>query len=124
MASWTAERVVSSELATELIASQFPQLAPITLHPFGAGWDNTAYLVNGEFVFRFPRRQLGADCLANEIRILPHLEGRVPLPLPFPEFIAFPTPDFPWPFAGYRKLAGRTACAVALDEQQRIVAAK
>ena len=31
----------------------------------GAGWDNTAYLVNGEWVFRFPRRTIAVAAARN-----------------------------------------------------------
>ncbi|HXR43271.1 MAG TPA: hypothetical protein VN759_00605, partial [Pseudolysinimonas sp.] len=53
---WAPEVEVTPELATALIESQCPALAPARLEAMGAGWDNTAYLVNGDWVFRFPRR--------------------------------------------------------------------
>lgn len=122
--SWAAENVVSAELARSLIAAQFPSLAVSRIEPFGVGWDNTAYLVNDEFVFRFPRRQLGADCLESEIRVLPSLAPRLPLPIPAPEFIGRATEQFLWSYAGYRKLPGRTACVANLDDRQRTAAAR
>jgi aminoglycoside phosphotransferase (APT) family kinase protein len=121
---WSAELVVSPSLACELIESQFPQLAPVRVALLGEGWDNTAYLVNDRYVFRFPRRQLGADCLAAEVRALPALAGRLPLPVPNPVFIGRPPHNFPWLFAGYAHLPGRTACVAALDELQRMEAAE
>jgi len=33
------------------------------------GWDNSAYLVNNEYIFRFPRIQMGVDCMKNEIAL-------------------------------------------------------
>ena len=45
----------------------------------GAGWDNTAYLVNGEWVFRFPRRTIAVPLLEAEGRVLPKLAPRLPL---------------------------------------------
>src|SRR4051812_43320540 len=54
--TWTAEHVVSAELARDLIERQLPELTPVRLHPFGVGWDNTSYLANETWVFRFPRR--------------------------------------------------------------------
>jgi aminoglycoside phosphotransferase (APT) family kinase protein len=116
---WTAEREVPASLARTLIASQFPELSPARIEPFGVGWDNTAYLVDGQFVFRFPRRQLGADCMAAELAVLPHLAARLPLPIPDPVFAGRPAEGYPWPFAGYRRLAGRTACAALLDDHGR-----
>jgi aminoglycoside phosphotransferase (APT) family kinase protein len=119
MPPWTAERILSPDLARELIDHQFPELAPCRIEPLGFGWDNTAFTVNGEFVFRFPRRQLGADCLAHELRVLPALAGRLPLPIPIPIFIGAANDQFGWPFAGYHYLAGRTACSADLTEAQR-----
>ena len=124
MPSWTAEQIVSPELARLLIAEQFSSLLPAEVTLFGEGWDNTAYLVNGEYVFRFPRRQLGADCLANEFRVLPNIAGRLPLAIPRPEFIGQPGERFRWQFAGYRKIDGSTACAADLSGTERTAMAK
>jgi aminoglycoside phosphotransferase (APT) family kinase protein len=57
--------------------------------------------------------------MAAESRALPQLAPRLPLPVPHPIFIGRADGSFPWPFAGYRRLAGRTACAVALDDAER-----
>lgn len=121
---WTAEHDVSAAQACTLIESQFPDLAPARIEPFGVGWDNTAYQVNEVFVFRFPRRRLGAECMEAEIAVLPHIAPGLPLPIPHPEFVGHPTEYYPWSFAGYRLLAGQTACAAALDEEQRTRLAK
>ncbi len=123
MPPWTAELTVSLELAQSLIAEQFPQLAPRHIEVLGIGWDNTAFLVDGQYVFRFPRRQLGADLMEVEIRVLPALAGRLPLPIPLHPFAGEATERFPWRFAGYRRLEGRTACSQALDATQRHAAA-
>jgi aminoglycoside phosphotransferase (APT) family kinase protein len=123
-APWDPEISVAPELAQALIVEQFPQLAPAALELLGAGWDNTAYLVNCQFVFRFPRRQVGAECLNTEVRILPKLQSLLPLAIPYPTFIGNPTDRFPWLFGGYAILPGRTACAAALEAKQRAVAAE
>ena len=75
---WSAEVDLTGAAATRLIEAQFPKLNPARLEPFGVGWDNTAYRVNSKFVFRFPRRQMGAECLEAEVRVLPALAGRLP----------------------------------------------
>jgi len=121
---WTAEIEVSADLAQALIESQFAELAPIHIEPLGVGWDNTAYRVNGEYVFRFPRRQIAIELILTETRLLPLAAPRLPLPVPLPEFVGQPTEHYPWPFSGYRMLAGRTACAAGLDERQRTAAAE
>ena len=116
---WHPEHVVSPELARQVLERQFPRLAPACVEPYGFGWDNTALLVNGIYVFRFPRRRLGVDCLEAEIRVLPRIASNLPLPIPAPEFIGQPSEEFAWPFAGYRRIEGRTACGLRLDDEQR-----
>lgn len=121
---WEAEHDLGVDAATALVEEQFPELAPATLEPFGVGWDNTAYLVDGRWVFRFPRRKVAVELLETEIRVLPALAPRLPLPVPVPEFVGEPTDSFPWPFAGYPLLLGTTACRAHLDGEQREAAAE
>lgn len=121
---WSAEQVVSESLARALIEGQFPALTPVRVEPLEYGWDNTAYQVNGQFVFRFPRRQVAVDLLTVEQNVLPAIAPRLPLPVPVPTMAGQPDDHFPWPFAGYRMLPGRTACVAALSPSQRMKAAE
>ncbi len=121
---WSAEQVVSESLARVLIEGQFPALAPVHVEPLEFGWDNTAYRVNGRFVFRFPRRQVAVDLLTVEQNVLPAIAPRLPLPVPVPTMAGQPDDHFPWLFAGYRMLPGRTACVAALSPSQRMKAAE
>lgn len=120
---WTAERVVDEALARELVEAQFPDLAGAPFEPFGVGWDNTAWLVGGVWVFRFPRRPIAVPLLEREIRLVPAIAPRLPLPVPVNERVGRPSERFPWPFAGYRLLRGTTGCRAALDDDQRTAAA-
>ena len=82
---WTAEREVTPELARALVREQFPELPAQRVEPFGSGWDNTAFLVDGDAVFRFPRKQSTVELLELESRVLPRLAGtRVPADVPAP----------------------------------------
>lgn len=80
---WAPEIVITPDAAKQLIESQFPQLIPVELEFFGKGWDNSAFLVNQEYVFRFPRRQMGADCMASEIAVLPKLAANLSLSIKY-----------------------------------------
>jgi aminoglycoside phosphotransferase (APT) family kinase protein len=93
-------------------------LRSLPILPLGVGWDNLAVAV-GEWVFRFPRRQLGADLLQIELRWLPTLAAGLPARVSAPERVGAPTPWFPWPYAGYRRIDGRTGCGPALDAASR-----
>jgi aminoglycoside phosphotransferase (APT) family kinase protein len=115
----TAERVVTPEQAQLLVESQFPELAPARVETFRFGWDNTVFLVNDAYVFRFPRREMGADALEAEIRVMPGIAHRLPLPVTAAKFIGRPSAGFPWSFAGYPMLEGRTACCADLDARRR-----
>ena len=85
----------------------------------GRGWDNTAFLIDRTVVFRFPRKPGAVDLLETEARVLPRLARRLPLPIPTPEWRGEPTELFPWPFLGYRLIAGQPACSVPLSRAQR-----
>ena len=121
---WVAERVVDPDLARALVDAQFSDLRPVHAEPFGVGFDNTAYLVNREWVFRFPRRIAAVPWLLREVRALPLLARRLPAPVPVPERIGEPSESYPWPFAGYRLLAGRTGCCFALSDAERAALAE
>jgi len=90
---WDADNQVTEQDAALLIERQFPDLAPAHLETLGIGWDNVAVLVNGRFVFRFPRRQIAAGLVQREARILPQLAPHLPYPIPVPEYVGTPTTD-------------------------------
>lgn len=116
---WAPDATVTQASARERILAQFPALAPFVVEPMGEGWDNTAFLVNDTFVFRFPRRTFAVPLLAREIALLPLIAPHVPLAVPVPEFIGAPTESEPWPFAGYRRIDGTTVCRAHLSANQR-----
>jgi aminoglycoside phosphotransferase (APT) family kinase protein len=90
----------------------------------GEGWDNTAYLVNGEWVFRFPRRTIAAPLLESEARVLPALAPRLPYPIPVPVWFGHADASYKWPFLGYRRLEGHVASDVDLDEDAQAALAE
>lgn len=120
---WVAEQPVSAAKAAELIASQFPSLRDATVEPFAEGWDNTVFVVNGQWAFRFPRRQIALPGVRREIALLPQLAPLLPLPVPVPELVGAPEGDYPWPFFGARLLAGRELADAGLSDNGRTPAA-
>lgn len=118
---WAADYVVSENLASELIASQFPEAGTGKLQLLGQGFDNTVYQSGNQYVFRFPRRQIAVELLLVENRLLPLLAARLPLAIPEPVFFGQPGFGFPWQFTGYRLVQGKTPGR--LSEQQRIQSA-
>jgi len=85
----------------------------------GQGWDNWAFLVNDEFVFRFPRRKLAAELIQAELKCLGSIRPFAAVPVPDPIFVGAPTAEYPYPFAGYRMLPGIPACQVAWTDEDR-----
>lgn len=116
---WEAEQLVEPDKALALIQQQFPEINAKKSFFLGAGWDNTAYLIDEQWIFRFPRREIAVPLLQAEMEILPQLAERLPLPIPQPRWIGKPSADYLWPFAGYALLPGITACHANLTEEER-----
>lgn len=116
---WEADLELPPERARALIELRWPELAPVRLEPFGHGWDNTAYLVNGELVFRFPRRRFFSPLLEIEAEVLPRLAPHLPLPVSSPTHAARGDEAFPFLFAGYPVLPGATACRLSWTDARR-----
>ena len=120
---WAPEVVVDAKLARDLVRGACPDLAPFWVEPFGQGWDNTAYLVNGTHVFRFPRRKIAVDLLETEARLLPAVAQSLPLAISAPTHLGAPSAAYKWPFAGYPIVPGKTACGVRATRAQRVALA-
>lgn len=117
--AWEADFAITSDLAGQLIAEQFPSLRVGHLELLGTGWDNTAYIADGNIVFRFPRRDVAARLIQTEARVLPMLAPHLPQPIPLPQFVGSPSGNYPYPFAGYPLIRGITACRVDLSMEER-----
>lgn len=119
MSEWAPEVVVDERLARELIGEQFPEIDQRSLRLLGAGWDNTVWLVDEQWVFRFPRRSMVIPGLENEIAHLPTLAPQLPLAIPVPTLVGRPSEAFAWPFYGAPFLLGRELAEADLDDEAR-----
>lgn len=119
MREWAAEVTVDAALARKLIGEQFPELEVGSLQLLGEGWDTTVWLVDEEWVFRFPRRSYPVAGLENEIAYLPRLAPLLPLPIPVPALVGTPSESFGWPFYGAPFLPGRELAEADLDDLAR-----
>ena len=118
MPDWDPEIAVDEALARRLIAGQFPELRPASVRHLAAGWDNTVFVVDAAWAFRFPRRAIAIPGVEREMAFLPTLAGRLPALIPVPRHLGIPSPAFGWPFFGARLLAG-DAPTVAFDDGAR-----
>jgi aminoglycoside phosphotransferase (APT) family kinase protein len=116
---WTAEVDVDGELARRLIGHQFPELDGASLRPLGEGWDNTVWLVDERWAFRFPRRAIAIPGVRRELAALPHLAPLLPVGIPDPVFAGRPALGYPWPFSGAAALPGVEAGDAALTDAAR-----
>ncbi len=120
MHEWRPEVVVDAGWARRLIGAQFPELDLASLRLLGEGWDNTVWLVDERWVFRFPRRAVAIPGFERELAVLPGLAGRLPLPVPVPAFHGQPGDGFPWPFTGAPLVPGRAVAVAALTDADRV----
>jgi aminoglycoside phosphotransferase (APT) family kinase protein len=120
---WEPEYTVSVAQAAELVGAQFAHLRGAPVEALATGWDNTVFLVGGEWVFRFPRRAVILPGVRREIAVLPRLAPRLPLPVPVPELAGRPSGAFPWPFWGARHLPGCELAESGLADDDRVAAA-
>src|SRR3954454_6744173 len=114
MGAWQAEIAIEPRAAHELISSQVPQFE--RLEPLGQGWDYTAFRVDDDFVFRFPRRAVVLPGMEREIATLPRLA--LPVMVPAPLFVGEPDEGFPWRFYGAPYIEGNEPVDIT-DEIRR-----
>ncbi|WP_349728626.1 phosphotransferase [Peribacillus frigoritolerans] len=108
---WLAEYPVSLELAGKLIMMQFPEIELKEIKQLGEGFDNTVIQINGQFVFRFPRRPIAVTLIQVENQLLPSIAGTFPLAIPEPIFFGKPSTLYPYPFTGYKMVKGHLPVA-------------
>ena len=119
---WEPQVLVPPDLARRLVEQQFPELAPFRPVLVGSGWDNIVYRA-GTLAFRFPRRDLGAELLEQEMRWMPVLAPQLPAAVPVVRYRGRSTTEYPYSFAGCDWVDGRTACAIdPLPDAHRLAA--
>ena len=121
---WAAEAVVDEELARRLISEQFPEVELRSLRALGEGWDNTVWLADERWVFRFPRRAVAVPAVERQLAVLPELAPLLPLAISAPRFAGRPGAAYAWPFLGCPYLPGADAGDVAPDDSARMRAAE
>jgi aminoglycoside phosphotransferase (APT) family kinase protein len=124
MAVWSPEEVVDEQRARRLIDAQFPEVALDSLELLGEGWDNTVWLVDGRWVFRFPRREIAVPAVERQVALLPVLAPLLPLPTSVPAYTGVPSDEFRWPFTGCALVPGREVHVVAPDDDARAALAR
>lgn len=115
--SWSPDRVITKHEAKILIEEQFSELRPAQVASFSEGFDNTGFVVNNQYIFRFPRREIAAELIQTENQILPVLSRILPIPVPNPVFLGGPQGSYPWSFSGYTILQGQNPINVTVEQR-------
>lgn len=125
MNPWDKGLSITPNVAERAIRDCFPDFHLNTIDFLKAGWDSAAFLINGDTIFRFPKRAEVAEKLRGEIEVLKSLSSRTPIAIPNHCYIGDSNPDFPYLFVGYTLLVGKsqTERRVSLqsDERKRLV---
>jgi len=116
---WDAEVVVGEGLVRALLGEQFPELDASSAQLLGEGWDNSVWVVEERWAFRFPRRGIAIPGVERELAVLPALAPLLPAPIPMPRFVGQPSDRFPWPFFGAELLSGVEPCDAQLSDDDR-----
>jgi aminoglycoside phosphotransferase (APT) family kinase protein len=99
----------------EALLRVFPDLgAVMPLRVLGEGFRSLAAETSGGRVFRIAKHAAATEGYLTELRLLPHLRARLPIPVPDPRWYAAPSELFPFGVMGYAKLAGRPLLPEAL----------
>ncbi|MEV0889851.1 aminoglycoside phosphotransferase family protein [Promicromonospora sp. NPDC050262] len=109
-----ADLDVTVGLARSLLREQHPDLADRPLDLVANGWDNVMLRLGEGLALRLPRRELGAQLMRNEHRVLPLLAPRLPVAVPDPVRVGAPSAalGYPWPWAVVRWADGVAAATV------------
>ena len=100
-----ADVSVDAALVAALVAEQHPDLLA-EVRPVAEGWDNAVFRLGRSLAVRAPRRRLGAELLAGELRWLPELADRLPLEVPVPVRAGSPAAGYPYHWSIVRWVPG------------------
>src|SRR5688572_22586104 len=100
---------LNARLVAELISTQFPKLSPAEASYLGEGCDSVAFVVNRQYVFRFPKRDDVEEQLLREVPLVAALAPRLPVAIPRYEFVGQPSALFSRHFGGYPLIDGTPA---------------
>ena len=109
---------ITPELASQLIAAQFPEYAhlPVT-EVEKQGHDNRTYCLGDALLIRMPTADSYALKVPKEQDLLPKLAPHLRVRIPAPLKVGVPAQDYPYPFSIYRWLEGTSLNLLTLDQK-------
>lgn len=100
-----------TDFISKVLREAFPNLCVKKLDLLGSGYNCDAFLVNGQYVFKFPKSEKANESLKNEMLALNYLKNKLPLPIPQINFSSDKSEIFPYRIIGYEQIKGRILTA-------------
>ncbi len=115
---------ITTSLVHQLVSSQFPQWAHLSIKPvaFG-GWDNRTFHLGDLMTVRLPSAAAYTAQVEKEHRWLPKLAPHLPLPIPTPLAKGDPCDRYPWPWSIYGWIEGETAAPERITDLKQVATA-
>jgi aminoglycoside phosphotransferase (APT) family kinase protein len=114
---------ITADLASRLLAEQFPQWAGLPVRRVEpGGWDNVTFRLGADLSVRLPSGPSYAQQVDKEHRWLPVLARRLPLRIPRPLARGVPGCGFPWPWSVYEWLPGTPLAESHVTERSTLAA--
>jgi aminoglycoside 2''-phosphotransferase len=106
MGDYGDEKMINAEIAKTALEHALPNLHVVSIEQLSReGLNNVIFLVNGNYIFRFPRHKNAGEALKKESRILPELQTRISVQIPKFEYIVADD-EHTLGFVGYKKIEG------------------
>jgi aminoglycoside phosphotransferase (APT) family kinase protein len=83
------------------------------------GFDNSVWVIDDDWAFRFPRRAIAVPLVARELAVLTRVAPLLPVTVPVPAFVGAASERFPRPFFGHRLLRGVELADSSLTDADR-----
>jgi aminoglycoside phosphotransferase (APT) family kinase protein len=115
---WEKGPQLTASEVLHILNSNFPHLQATEVRRLGDGWDNTTWLINQQWAFRFPKHPTAHTLLNHELTILPELP-KFDLEIPQPEFVARAPKHYPFCLYGHRYLTGTSIDHHDLSDDKR-----
>ncbi len=104
-----SELKIDIALVYSLLKEQHPDLLHLPITQIDNGWDNAIFRLGNKLSVRLPRRQAAAKLIENEQTWLPQIAPKLPIAVPLPQRIGYPTKNYPWRWSILPWLDGITA---------------
>ena len=104
-----SEIAIDTTLVYSLLKEQHRDLMHLPINQIDNGWDNAIFRLGNKLSVRLPRRQAAAKLIEHEQTWLPQIATKLPIAVPIPKRIGYPSKNYPWRWSILPWLDGVTA---------------